>query len=264
MPSGKALSAILSNKETEMLVENVSRKKPTVGLIRRLGAAAIALVVLGGCAFNDKIPSMNQEAAMSGVNSHERFPILVTPKKEEIEIVASSNFFALAREDKERVLNLVSEYRQRGHGKILIVVPTGTANAPASIGAAAQITQAMIDRGIPGKEIGVVAYEPDAGNDNAPLFLRFKAWEAVAAPCGRWNQNLAGSVMNAPGSNFGCTARANLAAMLADPYDLVAPQQLDSGDPARRAAVFDKYRSGEATSTQRSADESGKASEVSQ
>lgn len=233
-------------------------------LLCRIALTVAVASGLGACALTDKIPSMNGPAAEHGVSPGERFPILVTPKKEEIEIVTSPSFFALSRNDKERVLNLVSQYRQKGHGKIIIAVPTGTENAAASIGAAAQITQAMIDRGVPGAEIGVVAYEPSPGNDRAPVYLRFKAWEAVAAPCRRWDGNMAGSVMNAPSSNFGCTTRANLAAMIADPYDLIAPKQLDASDPARRTTVFDKYRKGEPTGTQRSADESGKASEVSE
>ena len=52
----------------------------------------------------------------------------------------------------------------------------------------------------------------------------------------------------------------NIAMMLADPGDVVAPPDMDPALAARRSDVFDKYRKGQPTATIRSADERGAVS----
>ena len=62
--------------------------------------------------------------------------------------------------------------------------------------------------------------------------------------------------------NHGCATQNNLAAMVADPADLVGPKTMTPADAGRRNTVLEKYRAGEATATQRSEQDSGAVSEV--
>ena len=55
---------------------------------------------------------------------------------------------------------------------------------------------------------------------------------------------------------------ANLAAMVADPRDLVAPRTMGVGDTGRRLDVIERYRAGESTASERSEHESGAVSNV--
>jgi pilus assembly protein CpaD len=49
----------------------------------------------------------------------------------------------------------------------------------------------------------------------------------------------------------------NLAAMIADPSDLVGEQRMDSPDAVRRGVILTKYRNGEKTSAERNQDANG-------
>ena len=60
---------------------------------------------------------------------------------------------------------------------------------------------------------------------------------------------------NLPYPNFGCAQQRNLAALIANPADLLGPRTMEPADPERRAVVFDKYRQGEATGAEKSQDE---------
>ena len=58
------------------------------------------------------------------------------------------------------------------------------------------------------------------------------------------------------------TLAVNLAAMIADPSDLVGTQKMDPADVGRRSIVLTKYRNGEKTSSERSDDASGAISKA--
>ena len=47
--------------------------------------------------------------------------------------------------------------------------------------------------------------------------------------------------------NLGCASQNNLAAMIANPADLLAPRGMSEIDAARRATVIDNYRQGNQT-----------------
>ena len=49
----------------------------------------------------------------------------------------------------------------------------------------------------------------------------------------------------------------NLAAMIANPSDLVGAQSMDPSDAGRRSVVLTKYRAGEKTSAERNTDARG-------
>ena len=54
--------------------------------------------------------------------------------------------------------------------------------------------------------------------------------------------------------------RANLAAMVSDPADLLGARRSDPADTLRRIEVLDLYRAGQSTATERSESESGAVS----
>jgi pilus assembly protein CpaD len=84
-------------------------------------------------------------------------------------------------------------------------------------------------------------------------FMRFAAQAPECAPL--YTQDLAHNASNRPYQSFGCSAQANLAAMISDPRDLMEPRVEDPRDPARRAVVLEAYRKGQQTHAERSQDE---------
>ena len=93
---------------------------------------------------------------------------------------------------------------------------------------------------------------------------------ARAEACGRdWSDNLAYTLDNRTPSNFGCSIQHNIAAMVADPRDLLGPGAMGPVDTARRATVMEHYQKGEVTQAdKRTADkateQSAEASTVGQ
>jgi pilus assembly protein CpaD len=95
-----------------------------------------------------------------------------------------------------------------------------------------------------------------------PVTLSFLNLSAVSPDCTTlgWPDNLGSSSRNTVWKSFGCSAQNNLAAMVANPRDLVEPRPMDDVDTTRRLKVIETYRKGQATQTTRKADESGSVS----
>jgi len=72
----------------------------------------------------------------------------------------------------------------------------------------------------------------------------------VATQCGQWPDDLGvapgnGNALNRPNWNHGCATQHNLAAIVADPNDLLRPRAETTLDAARRQTVIGRYRRGD-------------------
>ena len=71
---------------------------------------------------------------------------------------------------------------------------------------------------------------------------------AYVPGCPDWSRNLENNYKNAASSNFGCAVNANLAAMIADPEDLVKGKSGESStDAAVALKAIDTYRNAKPT-----------------
>jgi pilus assembly protein CpaD len=163
---------------------------------------------------------------------------------------------------RDQLAAIAQEYKSRGHGPLVISYPQGGGSQDAAIGAIAEARTFLYEQGIDWRQIAGGAYDARGGDAGSVVFS-FRRYRAVAPECGtRWD-NLAVERDNRSQSNFGCAMAANLAAMVADPRDLVAPRTMGAPDTGRRQTVLDAYRAGEVTASDRSDHESGAVSEVS-
>ena len=85
----------------------------------------------------------------------------------------------------------------------------------------------------------------------ATIKLNYSKIVATAGPCGLWPGDLGPAAEPAYQENrnywnLGCASQRNLAAMVANPADLVQPRGEDPISTNRRSVVLDKYRKGEA------------------
>ena len=100
--------------------------------------------------------------------------------------------------------------------------------------------------------------------------VSYIGYAAHAEPCGDWSENLAFTADNLTPQNFGCSVQHNIAAMVADPRDLLGPRRAwVRCDTARRATVMDNYEKGEVTqadkhTNDKSVEQSAGASTVGQ
>jgi pilus assembly protein CpaD len=213
------------------------------------GFSLAALLVAGSC------------SAQSGGDAHmtlddpiANHPILVQPSSQSMKVSASPAGIAPA--DVARLDAFVSDYQAHGNGKILISAPQGAvANTEVS-----RIADHINALGVSRDQILVASR--DMGPGDAQVELNYVSYQANAAPCGDWSENLAFTLDNKTSANLGCSVQHNVAAMVADPRDLLGPSTMGGADADRRATVITNYEKGTPTAATKTADQSAAISDV--
>jgi pilus assembly protein CpaD len=193
---------------------------------------AIAAVSLSACALTPKGP---QDA----FDLNARYPINVEPRMMTLRLPYNGQP-ALDQNATGQLARFAQDYMQHGSGTIAVSASTRYPNAPALV------ADQLLQLGVARPQIMVANSDaPDLNDDVKVTYIRYVA---VTPPCGDWSSNLAKTTDNVLPSNFGCATQHNLAAMVADPRDLLAPDSsIGQPDAARRLTVLDKYRKGEPT-----------------
>ncbi|MGL4406328.1 MAG: CpaD family pilus assembly protein, partial [Notoacmeibacter sp.] len=85
-------------------------------------------------------------------------------------------------------------------------------------------------------------YSAPADQPTPPVIVSYGAMTASAGPCGKWPEDTLPDSENKNYQNFGCAYQNNLAAMVANPMDLLGPRQPGPIDAADRDKVISDYR----------------------
>ena len=220
--------------------------------------AALLLPILGGCkAGQDR----HEVRGWLFADPSERHPIKVSEREIGMDLNVPRGARGLSRAQLRDAHEMVGLYRREGNGALLVRAPSGGANEGAALRALDDLRVVLKREGIPGSS---VAFEPYfAGADpHAPVRVSFLRYVAQAPECGDWSENLARSPKNQNYKNFGCATQNNLAAVVANPRDLIEPRGLDPRSSERRDVVWDKWLKGETTGAEKSAEETATASDV--
>jgi pilus assembly protein CpaD len=212
--------------------------------------AAGAAVLLSSACMTKPAPADANLASIA-----DRHRIAVAEASERLEIPVAAEDTTLAGDGVAKVDTFARLYARQGHGILVMSAPTGGANADAAARVAQDVRLRLAGAGVPFAAMAATTY--DGGEQGAaPIVLTFSRFDATAPDCEPlWSQDLAHSPDNQPWNSFGCSAQANLAAMISDPADLLGPRQEDPRDAARRARVLEAYRQGQQTHANRSSDE---------
>ena len=229
----------------------------------RIGRAAVILAVslaLSGC-FSTRKQSLYTASVNNPVHS-ERHPISVRTGTVELKIEVLRHMARLGRGQRMKVSSFAEKYKSIGAGPLSISVPRGAINEMAASNVVDDVSQMMLALGIPAGAVNITDYPADPGMRNPPLILKYQRYYASPSACGNWPGNLAADFENKPYPNFACANQNNLAAMVANPRDLIAPRTMTPVDSRRRMVVYDKYIKGEVTSAKRSSDEKSTVANV--
>lgn len=212
--------------------------------------AAGAAVLLSSACMTKPAPVDANLASLA-----DRHKIAVAEASERLELPVTPEDTALAADNATKVDAFARLYARQGHGVLVMSAPTGSANADAASRVAQEVRLRLAGAGVPFAAMAATTY--DGGEQGAaPIVLTFSRFDATAPECEPlWSQDLAHSPDNQPWNSFGCSAQANLAAMISDPADLLGPRTEDPRDAARRARVLEAYRQGQQTHANRSNDE---------
>jgi pilus assembly protein CpaD len=200
--------------------------------------AAIAVLALTAC-------THDADVVERIVPVDVRYPITVEPQVREVEVTAGAQ--GLNAADRLRVQSVAREYLAVGHGH-LVVAASGRTQS--DIIAAVQregVSRDRIETASPVGQGAVVAYT---------------MYTATGPECGDFSEDLAFTPDNKRSPNFGCASQRNVAAMVEDPRDLLAPRGEEPASSARRATVIKAYREGQNTAAARTDQDSGAVSTV--
>jgi pilus assembly protein CpaD len=165
----------------------------------------------------------------------------------------------LSDNQRQALAVFAARYRDDAPVEITLRVPQGGADAVTPGRMVTQVMQALEWLGISRNSVRVAGYD-GATDPASPVVLSYQRYKPDLPDCSRTWNNIGATMNNRPSTNFGCASTANLAAMVADPRDLMRPAETDPADPVRRATVIDLYRKGELTSTKRDEQASGAVS----
>jgi pilus assembly protein CpaD len=210
-----------------------------------LRAAALgAILMAGSCSTTDPDSMISQD----GARNH---PIMVEPSYRDLKVRFVGGADGMTAEDAIKFDSFLADYRVHGNGSLGISVPNG----PASRAAITYLGERAAATGISRDKILVSTR--DAANGDARVDVTYIAYTAHTAACGDWSENESFTMDNTTPKRLGCSVQQNIAAMVADPRDLLGPSAMGPVDTARRATVIDHYRKGEVTQAAKHTADSG-------
>jgi len=183
-----------------------------------------------------------------------RNKVKVAESVERLELYARPNGIELSARDKFAVGQFIEAYRQSGNGPLFVNTPLSAGNGIGISQAQTMIRTLAAQSGINPSAIQMGKYQTDP-RAQAPLVVSYRTLKAVPRDC-RYLDDLTLNYNNQPSQSFGCSATANLAAMVSDPRQFLEPYALGTSDTQRRIVVYDKYIQGEPTASERPPEQS--------
>jgi pilus assembly protein CpaD len=218
--------------------------------LRLLSALVGLAAALGGCNTSGEVVT-----ASVPDDYRLRHPIAIQEANRSIVIFVGHARGGLSAPQRADVVGLARTWVSEGTGAIVADVPVDTPNARAAAATFREVRELLAAGGVPANGITLHHYHPDDPRTLATIRLSYPRMAAVAGPCGLWPEDLGPSALNESYSenkqyyNFGCANQRNMAAMIANPSDLVQPRPETPAYTARRTAGFEKYRKGDSTAT---------------
>ena len=221
-------------------------------LARSCSLAVVTSLSLMGCS-HDALEVQSPSFAL--VNPAQRHPILVSQKPSSLSLHVPSGSSGLTPKARADVLEFAQRFRagDAGDSRLVIQAPSGSSNEVAAMNAVQQIRGLLTDNGFGDSAISVEAFDANA-NSQPAIKVSYMRYVAEGPECGNWTANVAYEPQNLPMANTGCANQRNLAAMIANPADLLGPRTATPRSSERRDVVWDKYQKGEATASLKNED----------
>jgi pilus assembly protein CpaD len=223
-----------------------ARAAPQVGLRGLLIVGLTTLLV--GC---NKTTTEITEAIPN--DYRQRHPITIVEGRQTLELFVGAGRGGLTPTQRAEVLAFARTWRREATAGVVIDRPVGGPNERAARDTLKEVLSILAHAGIPHHGVGIKPY-PAGPNPVAALRLSYPQVAANAGPCGLWPDDLGPSYevkhfQNRPYYNFGCAHQRNLAAMVANPADLIQPRAETAVYQGKRTFGMEKWRKGESPAT---------------
>lgn len=229
---------------------------------------ALATVVLFSTALGACTHTKEDVTASVPADYRQRHPIVVQEADRTIEVFVGTARGGLTASQRTDVMAFAQNWMNEGTGPLVVDLPVSTANARAATQSLHDIQAIFSSTGIPARGVTIRRYTPANPGQFATIKLNYPKIVADAGPCGLWPEDLGPTVQtpiyqsNRPYWNLGCASQRNMAAMVANPADLVQPRPESPTYTTRRGTVLGKYSKGEPTATLYPDADKGKISDV--
>lgn len=228
-------------------------------MLARNGAAkviilACAALALAGCKREDQ---GTQVAGWSLVDPEQRHPIMVSQEPAHLNVHVARGSQGLTPQQRAEVVEFAGKYRasDAGNSRLVISVPSGSPNEVAAVSASEDVRELLVAAGFPDSAVSVEAYHDESGAQ-PPMRIAYMRYVAKGPECGHdWSENLSNNARNVGHPNFGCAGQHNLAAMVANPADLLGPRTMGDRYSDRRDQVMENWTKGKVTGSEKSEDE---------
>jgi pilus assembly protein CpaD len=219
-----------------------------------IGAALSGALLFAGCQSNGS--SGHVPAEYYSGTTLDRNAIGVTQHTEYLEVGMDVRDTQLRVSELMKVRSFLDTYTDVGHGPLVISMPHNADNPQLAVGAVAELRQLAWEAGVGYENLLGASYETN-GRAATPIVMAFKTYKAVAPKCTSLAQlDVTNAVSNSDLPSLGCAVRTNMAAMIAEPSDLLGGRDLDEGDLDRRSRQLELWRTGESSAAVRTDAES--------
>ncbi len=175
------------------------------------------------------------------------YPITVENGAELLEV---SQLKGLPAGEAQRVDGFAATFKQRGESEITVAYPSDVEAGPT----VEDILHRLRLAGVKEEQIVQGPYSRDADGDRG-VVLSYYTPVATGSGCPSYWGDTADDSSNGHAIRLGCAMRQNLAAMVARPRDLIAPQPMTPADTVARSRALMAYRKGEDTRSAKNIEE---------
>jgi len=213
------------------------------------------LLVVSGCRSNTNVSPKVPISDFSGTPL-DRYEIGVKERREYLEVQMDGRDTQLRQAEVFKVRTFLDKYASVGHGPLVISMPKHADAPQLAVGAVAEIRDFAWEAGIDYSQMLGAAYDA-SGRNTTPIIMAFKTYEAVAPDCPSLAEiDMSNAVSNSELPSFGCAVRANMAAMIAEPADLLGGRTLENGSLPRLEYQLEQWLQGQPTPSTRADGES--------
>jgi pilus assembly protein CpaD len=231
---------------TKEVAKYASFAQPSKGALTAV--AFTALMMLGACggasALKEEPPvDMIEQAHLKRTVLDAYVPEAI-PVEARIAISAPNGAIGINVQEAADLKSFAREYVRLGRGNVVVSVPANANNSQSAAQVAQDVQRALFLGGVDFSKISAGPYEAQ-GQSNAPILISFGRYETKPIVCEPWTSfDPRKTAENIPPDRFGCAQNANLAAMIADPGDLLGDRKDGPRDAARIQNGIDMHRKG--------------------
>ncbi len=215
-------------------------------LVKTLIIPSVSVALLSGCSSLWNNAGDNPTVA-------EKHPISVDSQVVTLTLDVDPTTSDLSKIDQARLKAFALTYMQNGHGPMTITAPTGGADDRVAQETSSDIRRYLNGVGVPWASMSGASYRAGGSGSDRELVISYTHFVATPSPCGIWDSEVTHVRKNIAHPNFGCADQNNLAAMIADPRDLIEPAASTPPDALQRVRGVETFRSGEVTASERDA-----------